>query len=98
MMARKLRLDRGYAALQPLQSRQTRALAGAMVALTLALAGAGCNPPPPQKEIVLVPSSKPYRYIRYSKHDDPETVKEINRHNQTHAKVKAAEAKAKEGK
>jgi hypothetical protein len=71
-------------------------------ALCLLLTACAGEPSAPDLNVVHVTSSKPYRYIRYSKTDDPETIKEIRHHNYTHAMIKkaeaAAEAKAKDGK
>ena len=66
----------------------------------LAIACTACTQTPPevQTRIVEVPSSKPYRYIRFSSSDDPKTISEIKRHNRAHSAVIAAEKKARQGK
>ena len=48
----------------------------------------------PVAPVKTVISSKPYRYIHYSKTDNPQTIKEIRAHNYRHALVKKAEAEA----
>lgn len=68
-------------------------LAGIGVLAIASLAGCAKEPPPVER-IVAVPSSKPYRYVTYSKQDSAETVAQIDRHNKTHARVKAAEKAA----
>jgi hypothetical protein len=82
-------------ALKRLQSRAIPALARALCALTLALTVVGCAKEPPVERIIAVPSSKPYRFITFSKTDHPDTVAQIDRHNETHARMKAAEKAAK---
>jgi hypothetical protein len=54
---------------------------------------AACNPAPPdmQTRIVEVPSSKPYRFITFGDGDDPQTIREIKRHNRAHQEVINAE-------
>jgi len=68
----------------------------AIIALA-ALALAGCNTTPPevQERLISVPSSAPYRYITFSQNDDPDTIRQIKRHNRSHSAVIAAERKAK---
>jgi hypothetical protein len=68
--------------------------AGAFFCAALALAG--CNPTPPQVQtrVVAVPSSKPYRFIKYTAQCDAGTISRLKTHNYTHALVKKKEAEA----
>lgn len=60
-----------------------------------ALALSGCSTPTPvvQTRLVEVPSSKPYRFITFSENDDPESIRQIKRHNRAHQAVIASEKK-----
>jgi hypothetical protein len=55
----------------------------------------GCATPEPPR-VIEVPSSKPYRFIQWSRADTPETVQQVKRHNRTHQAVKDAEKKARQ--
>lgn len=66
-------------------------LAGVIIGIWLL---AGCSKSEPVVRVVEVPSSKPYRFIRWSRTDSPETVTAVKRHNRTHQAVKDAEKKA----
>jgi hypothetical protein len=71
--------------------------AGAIFCAAIALAGCSTTSPPVQERIIAVPSSKPYRYIKPHPTEDKlsaDLVKQIERHNITHWKVKQVEAKA----
>ena len=48
----------------------------------------------PVAPVKTVISSKPYRYIHYSKEDTPETIKQVRDHNYRHSLVKKAEEEA----
>ena len=65
----------------------------------IAVASAGCSSPPPvpqmETRIVEVITAKPYRFITFSTADDPETIRQIKRHNRAHAAVMEAEASSK---
>jgi hypothetical protein len=65
------------------------------ISLLFTLFLAGCETPQTQTQLVSVVSSKPYRYITFSKQDTPATVAQIVRHNRAHAAVIAAEKRAK---
>jgi len=72
---------------------------GCIVAVFAALILAGCNAAPKIKNVpVTVISSKPYRYIKPSPKDHltKGTLRQIERHNETHYKVKQSEKRAKE--
>ena len=60
----------------------------------IGLAGCASESTVPPVTVVSVPSSKPYRYIHYSKTDDPKTIAEVRHHNYVHSLVKKAEADA----
>ena len=68
----------------------------------LAIALSGCAQEPKIiREMVPVISSKPYRYIKIDPREDvlsKPTLQQIDRHNQTHWRVKEAEKKAAERK
>ena len=68
------------------------------IALSIALALAGCAQTPPAEtvSVVKIPSSAPYRYITFSKKDDPDTIRQIKRHNRAHQAV--IDAEKREGK
>lgn len=57
---------------------------------------AGCSKSEPEVRVVEVPSSAPYRFIKWSRSDTPETVAAVKLHNRTHQAVKDAEKKARE--
>lgn len=66
--------------------------------LIAAFAISGCAQKPQIiREMVPVLSSQPYRYIKPSPKDvlTRSTLRQIDRHNRTHYRVKQAEAKAK---
>jgi hypothetical protein len=60
----------------------------------------GCSTPKPevQTRIVEIPSSKPYRYITFSDKDDPDTIRQVKRHNRAHQEVINTEKAAKAAK
>jgi hypothetical protein len=62
--------------------------------LPLLLAACG-DPAPPIVEVVSVPSSRPYRYIKYSTKDTPNTIRQVRDHNYRHSLVKKAEDEAR---
>jgi len=70
----------------------------AIFILAIVLALSGCEVPSfsskPETRIVSVPSSKPYRFIKYDTQCSVPVIKRIKLHNETHWKVKQAEAKA----
>lgn len=73
------------------------AIAYASLAALPFLTGCNTTPPQVQERIIAVPSSKPYRYIKPHPTEDKLTenlVAQIERHNNTHWKVKEAEKKA----
>lgn len=68
------------------------------IIIAAAIALSGCAQEPKIiREYVPVISSKPYRYLKISPKDDltKKTLDAIRVHNETHWKVKQAEAKAK---
>lgn len=70
---------------------------GKFAYLIAAFALSGCAQEPKIiRETVPVISSKPYRYLKISPKDEltKGTLSQISRHNQTHYRVKQAEAKA----
>ena len=69
-------------------------LAYASLAAFPFLSGCTTSSPEIQTRVISVPSSKPYRYITFSKKDDPKTVAQIVTHNATHAAVKRKEKEA----
>ena len=71
-----------------------------LIIVFAALALSGCSlsnvGQPPEPQIISVPSSKPYRYLKYTAQCDASTISRIKVHNETHWRVKQAEAKAAE--
>lgn len=66
-----------------------------VIAWGIGLGLAGCATRPKEVVPVEVISSKPYDYITWSPHDEPETQRQIRRHNRAHQAVIDAEKKAK---
>lgn len=65
------------------------------IILTMLLAACSTSSPMVQTKVVEVPSSKPYRFIRWSQDDTPETIAAVARHNRAHQAVIDAEKKAR---
>lgn len=76
-------------------ARSEKILRIALLVLAILIIGSlvGCTTPEPPR-VIEIPSSKPYRFIQWSKDDTPETVQQVKRHNRTHQAVKNAEKKA----
>ena len=68
--------------------------AAILIVAALALAGCSTSAPLVQTRIVEVASSKPYRFIRWSQDDTPETIAAAQRHNRAHQAVIDAEKKS----
>lgn len=69
----------------------------AIIALVAVLFG-GCAQEPPREvvKIVEIPSSKPYRFITFDPEKDSlPTIRQITKHNISHAAVKRKEKEAK---
>jgi hypothetical protein len=78
-------------------ARSEKILRVALLVIAILVIGSlvGCATPEPPR-VIEVPSSKPYRFIQWSRADTPDTVQQVKRHNRTHQAVKDAEKKARQ--
>lgn len=75
-------------------SEKSAGLIGTFVVLlylAMLLGACSASGPEVQTRVVQIPSSKPYKFIRWSREDTPETIAQARRHNSAHQAVINAE-------